>query len=131
MAGSCCGRANTTLIFACSGASNVGQLSNGLAVLLAREGHGKMSCLAGVGAHLSGFVVSAKDCPRLVAIDGCEQHCALKLLRHVEAEPHLHLTLTERGFVKQHGIPVSDEDLERAYSIAATGIRELPCSVES
>lgn len=89
-----------------------------------------MSCLAGVGAHLSGFVVSAKDCPRLVAIDGCEQHCALKILQHVDAAPQLHFTLTERGFTKQHGVLASEDDVERAYTIAATEIRKMPCSVK-
>jgi len=37
------------MILACSGGSNVGQLSNQAAVALTREGFGKMYCLAGVG----------------------------------------------------------------------------------
>jgi uncharacterized metal-binding protein len=52
MADCCCGDAPIALIFACSGCSNVGQLANDVAVKLSREGHGKMSCLAGVGAHI-------------------------------------------------------------------------------
>jgi uncharacterized metal-binding protein len=39
---------------------------------LTQEGFGKLSCLAGVGAHLSGFLQSAKDIPALVVIEGCE-----------------------------------------------------------
>jgi len=68
----CCTSNKQVMILACSGASNVGQLSNQAAVELTREGFGKMYCLAGIGAHLSGFVQSAKDVPALVAIDGCQ-----------------------------------------------------------
>jgi uncharacterized metal-binding protein len=40
------------MILACSGGSNVGQLSNQAAVDLIREGFSKMFCLAGIGGHL-------------------------------------------------------------------------------
>jgi uncharacterized metal-binding protein len=114
----CCATGIPTLIFACSGSSNVGQLTNSVALRLARDGHGKMSCLAGVGAHLSGFVVPAKDCERLVVLDGCEQRCALKTLEHVDAKPHVHISLTEHGFAKQHGVPLAEAEIERAYALA-------------
>jgi hypothetical protein len=56
MSQDCCQPAVTTMILACSGGSNVGQLSNQAAIELTQEGFCKLSCLAGVGAHLSGFV---------------------------------------------------------------------------
>ena len=59
------------MILACSGGSNVGQLSNQAAIELTQEGFGKMFCLAGIGGNLGGFVQSAKDVPGMVAIDGC------------------------------------------------------------
>lgn len=49
------------MILACSGGSNVGQISNQAAVELTQENFGKMFCLEGVGGHLSGFVQSAKS----------------------------------------------------------------------
>ena len=55
------------MILACSGGSNVGQLSKQATVELTQEGFGKMFCLAGVGGHLGGFVQSAKDVPQMVA----------------------------------------------------------------
>jgi len=36
----CCSKATKTLIFACSGGSNVGQISNNLMIQLDREGIG-------------------------------------------------------------------------------------------
>jgi hypothetical protein len=61
------------MILACSGGSNVGQLSNQAAVELTQEGFGKMFCLAGVGGHLGGFVQSAKDVPQMVADEGANE----------------------------------------------------------
>ncbi|MBT4482837.1 MAG: zinc-binding protein, partial [Candidatus Latescibacteria bacterium] len=39
-----------TLIFPCSGAADVGEISDQIARKLTRDGIGKMFCLAGVGA---------------------------------------------------------------------------------
>jgi uncharacterized metal-binding protein len=114
----CCGSGSSTLTFACSGSSNVGQLTNGVALRLARNGLGKMSCLAGVGAHLGGFVVSATDCERLVVLDGCEHRCALKTLEHVGAKPHVYVNMAESGFAKRHGVLPDEAELERAYALA-------------
>ena len=80
----CCTPNGNIMILACSGGSNVGQLSNRAAVELTQEGFGKMYCLAGVGGHLSSFVQSAKDVPQMVAIDGCSVGCAKAILEHAE-----------------------------------------------
>ena len=55
-----------TMILACSGASNVGQLSNQAAVELTREGYGQMFCLAAIGARLEKFVRYARNVPSMV-----------------------------------------------------------------
>ena len=65
MAEDCCSSNGDIMILACSGASNVGQLSNRAAIELTQEGFGKMFCLAGIGGHLSGFIQSAKDVENL------------------------------------------------------------------
>ena len=49
MAEDCCTPNGNIMILACSGGSNVGQLSNRAAVELTKEGFGKMYCLAGIG----------------------------------------------------------------------------------
>jgi len=67
MADNCCTGGNEVMILACSGCSNVGQLSNQAAVELTKEGFGKMFCLAGIGGQLSGFVQSAIDASTMVA----------------------------------------------------------------
>ena len=84
MAEECCVPGGNIMILACSGGSNVGQLSNQAAVELTQEGFGKMFCLAGIGGQLSGFVQSAKDVPEMVVIDGCSVGCAKACLENAE-----------------------------------------------
>jgi len=48
----------STMILACAGGSNVGQLSNQAAVDLTREGFGKVFCLPGRRPRVNGFIQS-------------------------------------------------------------------------
>ncbi|MFH0825706.1 MAG: putative zinc-binding protein [Pseudomonadota bacterium] len=113
MSQDCCSPSGNTMILACSGASNLGQLSNQAAVELAREGFGKMFCLAGIGAHLSGFVQSAKDVPAMVAIDGCPVACAKKILEHAEIPLRAYLTISDLGIEKNSDTNLKPDELQR------------------
>ncbi|MCF8127296.1 MAG: putative zinc-binding protein [Deltaproteobacteria bacterium] len=113
MAEECCTQGGNVMILACSGGSNVGQLSNQAAVELTQEGYGKMFCLAGVGGHLSGFVQSAKDTPEMVAIDGCSLGCAKAILEHAEVPLKHYLVLTDLGIEKNKDFKLRKEDIEK------------------
>ena len=82
----CCTGGNTTLIAACSGRSNVGQIANQVMVEVDKMGGAKSFCLAGVGAGLSGFVESAKA-GRVIVVDGCPMGCGKKVLEKYDVEP--------------------------------------------
>ena len=112
MAEECCAPGGNIMILACSGGSNVGQLSNQAAVELTQEGFGKMFCLAGVGGHLGGFVQSAKDVPEMVAIDGCEIGCAKAILEHAEVPIKHYLVLTGLGIEKNKGFNLKREEID-------------------
>ncbi len=101
------------MILACSGASNVGQLSNRAAVELTQEGFGKMFCLAGIGGGLSGFVQSAKDVPRLVAIDGCEVGCAKATLKRAEVPLQDYIVLTSLGIAKNKDFDLKHLEIQK------------------
>lgn len=113
MSEECCAPSVPTMILACAGGSNVGQLSNQAAVELTQEGFGKLFCLAGIGAHLSGFVQSARDIPQLVVIDGCEVACAKKILEQAEVPVRGYLVLTELGIEKNKNLQLSKEEVEK------------------
>lgn len=113
MAEECCTPGGNIMILACSGGSNVGQLSNQAAVELTQEGFGKMFCLAGIGGHLGGFVQSAKDVPVMVAIDGCEVGCAKAILDHAGIPVKNYMVLTELGIEKNKDFNLKAEDIRK------------------
>ena len=113
MAQDCCQPTINTMILACSGGSNVGQLSNQAAIELTQEGLGKLSCLAGVGAQLSGFVQSARDIDNLVVIDGCEVGCAKGVLEQAAVPLRGYLVVTALGIDKNKDLNLKQEEIDR------------------
>ncbi|MCG6878630.1 MAG: putative zinc-binding protein [Deltaproteobacteria bacterium] len=128
MAVECCTQGGNVMILACSGGSNVGQLSNQAAVELTQEGFGKMFCLAGIGGHLSGFAQSAKDTHEMVAIDGCSVGCAKAILEHAEVSLKHYLVITDLGIEKNKDFRLKNEELEKVKiavkEISGTDVRE-------
>jgi uncharacterized metal-binding protein len=100
------------MILACSGGSNVGQLSNQAAVELTQEGFGKMFCLAGIGGQLSGFVQSARDVVEMVVIDGCAVGCAKAILKQAEVPLTNYLVLTDEGIEKNKDLELQRADID-------------------
>ncbi|NLJ26403.1 putative zinc-binding protein [Desulforhabdus amnigena] len=111
MAGECCASGSNVMILACSGGSNVGQLSNRAAVELTQEGVGKMFCLAGIGGQLSGFVQSAKDVPSMVVIDGCSLACVKACLENAQVPMKTYLVLTDLGIEKNKDLDLKPEEV--------------------
>ncbi|MEJ5365262.1 MAG: putative zinc-binding protein [Desulfosoma sp.] len=135
MAEQCCevGAAprGNVMILACSGGSNVGQLSNQAAVELTVEGFGKMFCLAGIGGHLSGFVQSAKDVPAMVAIDGCQVGCAKAILEHAHVPLKAYVVLTDLGIEKNKNFQLERETLEKVKAAVKEACKDLPTDAPS
>lgn len=106
----CCG--GTTILLACSGGSNVGQLTNEAAKKLDTEGSGRFFCLAGVGGHISGMTASVSSADRVLAIDGCDVACAKKCLEAAGIESYEYVVVTDLGIEKNHSFDLSDSDIE-------------------
>ncbi len=105
----CCCNAKLKLIYSCSGAANTGEMADQISRKLAKEGYGNMTCLASVGAHISGFVESAKRADENITIDGCSVACAKKILEHIGVTPTKSYALTEMGVEK--GKTPSNEEI--------------------
>jgi len=97
------------LIFACSGAADVGHLSDLAARKLTAEGVGKMFCLAGIGGRVSGIMETTKAAAAILAIDGCPLNCARKTLEEADFTEFEHLRLSGLGMEK--GKSPATEDL--------------------
>jgi uncharacterized metal-binding protein len=89
----------------------VGQVADLTARRLRDEGFAGMTCLAGVGADISGFVQSAKGAGVNITIDGCPVACARKCLERAGLKPQSYV-LTEFGLVKG-STPVTDETVAK------------------
>lgn len=107
------------LIFPCSGASDVGELSDRVARKIANCGQAKMFCLAGIGAHIPGMIESAKAANKIIAIDGCQVLCSKKILEHTGFKP-ISYNLKSFGFEKG-GTKVDEEAIEKAASKISGG----------
>ena len=89
-----------TLIFACSGAADVGEVSDLAARKLNKDGGGKMFCLAGVGGRVGGIMDKAKAASQILAIDGCDLDCARMTLQEADIKDFSHLRVTDLGMEK-------------------------------
>lgn len=88
------------LVYSCSGCSNVAQLANDIAVVMSRERHAEMSCIAGVGGDVKSLVKVAKSGRKIIAIDGCPLACVKQTLARHQVEPTWHIELTKLGVKK-------------------------------
>ena len=110
--------ADNSLVLACSGGSDVGELADRTARALKKAGTAKMYCLAGIGAKLASMVKTAAAAGELIAIDGCAQNCAAHCLRNAGIENFRHLKLVEMGFEKGKA-PVTEDAIARAAQQAS------------
>jgi len=102
------------LVYACSGCSNVAQLTNDLAVVLDREGIAEMSCIAGVGGKIKSLVKVAQSGRPVLALDGCSLNCVRQTLASVNVIPTWHIEVTSFGYKKARQ---QDCSLNAAYEL--------------
>jgi uncharacterized metal-binding protein len=96
------------LIFACSGAADVGGLADRAARQMTLDQTGKMYCLAGIGGRVKGILETTRAAAKILAIDGCPQECARKTLEQAGFTGFQHLTLASLGLHKGSS-PATDE----------------------
>jgi len=107
----CCG--GTKLIFACSGAADVGAVADQAARKMTRDGAGKMFCLAGIGGRVSGIMKTAQAAEAILAIDGCPLNCVKNCLEQAGFAEFNHLQLADLGMEKGK-TAVSEDNIAKA-----------------
>lgn len=98
------------LIFACSGAADVGEIADKAARKLTREGVGRMFCTAGIGGRISGILKTSEAADSILAIDGCPLNCVKSSLEQAGFTAFKHLQLADLGLEKCQS-PVTDENV--------------------
>ncbi len=99
-----------TLIFACSGAADVGAISDRAATKLTADGAGKMYCLAGIGGGVPGILKTTEEAEKILAIDGCPLDCTKLSLEEAGFTEFEHMKVTDLGLEKGKS-PATDENV--------------------
>lgn len=125
----CVCEGHVKLIFPCSGAADVGEISDRAARNLTLQGLGKMYCLAGIGGNVSGIIATASGADQIVVIDGCNLDCARKTLEEKGLKRFVHLRVTDLGIEKSKS-PATDttintvvEEVKRIFDNGNSGTR--------
>ncbi len=111
------------LIFACSGGSNLGHLTDQAARQLTKEGVGKMYCLTGIGGRVNAIMVNTQAASQILAIDGCELDCAKNCLKQAGFDQFEHLRLSDIGMKKG----VTLVDAESVNQVVSKAKEKLVC----
>jgi uncharacterized metal-binding protein len=109
----CCG--GPTLIFACSGAADVGEVSDRAARKLTQEGAGSMFCLAGVGGRVEPILKKTASASKILAIDGCNLDCVKLTLEQAGFKNVIHMRVTDLGMEKGKS-PANEENINKVVA---------------
>ncbi|HCE44859.1 MAG TPA: zinc-binding protein [Lentisphaeria bacterium] len=104
-----CGTA-PRLIFACSGAADVGAVADQAARKLTREGKSRMFCTVGIGGRVGGIMETTKSAEKILAIDGCPLNCVKNCLEQAGFADFAHVQLADLGLEKGK-TPVTEENI--------------------
>jgi|ERR1017187_8883552 uncharacterized metal-binding protein len=107
----------TTVVYACSGCSDAGEIADRAARRLASDGVAKMSCLAGIGGRVKSLLSTAESAQRILVVDGCPLNCARKTLELAGFSKFDHLELHRIG-VRKGSTPVTDERIASGVEAA-------------
>lgn len=112
-----CGRVKYNLVFSCSGAADVGFISDQTARALSKEKTASMCCVAAISAAIPEIVDMARNADKILTIDGCSKDCARIMLENAGLTNIRHLQLETLG-MKKNESPLTEERLETALKNA-------------
>ena len=110
-----------TLIFACSGAADVGAVADQAARKMTQQGCGQMFCLAGVGGGVEPILKKTAAAQKILAIDGCPLNCVKHCLEQAGFGQFEHLQLADLGLEKGKS-PATDENISKVVEAGAKKI---------
>jgi len=107
----CC-TVSPKLIFACSGAADVGEIADRAARKLTKDGIGKMFCLAGIGGRVDGIMKTTESAEKILAMDGCPLNCVKNCLEQAGFNKFMYLQLSDLGFEKGRS-PATEDNINK------------------
>lgn len=99
-----CGK-KPSLVLPCSGAADVGEISDRAARKVSMSSSAKMFCLAGVGGRVKPIMQTVEAAERVIAVDGCSLDCARATLEQAGFSGFDHIRVTDLGMEKGKSAP--------------------------
>lgn len=113
---SCSCSEGNTLIFACSGAADVGEICDRAARQLTKLGKGKMFCTPGLGGKVEGILNTTAKASKIIALDGCNLSCVKNSLENAGFTDYTQVCLTDKGFTKGQS-PADEININKAVKL--------------
>jgi uncharacterized metal-binding protein len=105
------------VVVSCSGACDLGQITDLVARKLRDNKIRKMNCLAAVAAGVKPTINMFKEA-NLVLLDGCTVDCGKKIFENAGITNYKYLRMTDLGYVKGQ-TPVSEDIINTVYEKVA------------
>ncbi|MBP1645267.1 MAG: hypothetical protein H6Q16_842 [Bacteroidetes bacterium] len=103
-------------VVCCSGASDLGHLSDIIARKLSSNKVRRMNCLAVIANGNTSLIETYKQA-NVLAIDGCSGDCSKKILERARITDFNHLRLSDLNY-KKGETPTNEEEIDSIYEIA-------------
>jgi uncharacterized metal-binding protein len=116
--GSCLCGSSDRIVFSCSGASDVGQVTDLVARRLRDQKIRKMNCLAVVGAGIEKSIEDFRA-KNILVLDGCPIDCGKRIMDRNGFTGYQYIRMTDLGY-KKGQTPVNEEVVNKAYEHAKT-----------
>ena len=110
---SCSDKVEKTVL-ACSGACDLGEITDLLARKLRSNNVRNMKCLAMIACDNKPLIENLKS-SNILVIDGCPIDCAKKIMESANLKEFRHIRLTDYGFKKAE-TPVNDVNINKVYN---------------
>jgi uncharacterized metal-binding protein len=114
----CCGEngGRKVLLYACSGAANVGEVADRACRELQAAGEAGMSCLAGLGGGIEDLIERAREADLNVVVDGCDIDCGRAVFERVGLSNFIQVRVTDLGVEKSKSVRATAEQVADAVS---------------
>lgn len=113
----------SNLVFACSGAADVGAIADQAARKLASEKKASMLCVASIAAEIPENLEKAAVANFIVVLDGCDSACASKILKQRGFTDFANVPLRSLGMQKGN-TPVTEENIAKAATAASQALAQ-------
>ena len=97
------------LIFACSGAADVGAITDQAARKVQRSKTAYMSCMAAIGAQIPDIMDTARSAKKILVIDGCEKECGRVCFEKAGFKDFIHLQIGRDMGMEKRKTPPTEE----------------------